>query len=141
MQNQPTRYKRVDVLITVTPTPTKTNVRIVTDAPLSHSVEDVPEEKFCLQKGVKSQKEKQKVRCILSSDQMGLILRAADDIRILEAKSMSEVFRTIVPHLATPYRENLSYDGMRSKAYVAEERDKQIAIETLEGIIKKIRGY
>lgn len=86
-------------------------------------------------------KQKQKVLCILSSDQTGLILRAADELRVLVAKSMSEVFRTIVPHLSTPYKEYLSYDGMRSKSYVAEERDKQIAIETLERIIKKIKEY
>jgi len=84
---------------------------------------------------------KQKVLCILSSDQTGLILRAADELRILIAKSMNEVFRTIVPHLSTPYKDDLSYDGMRSKSYVAEEKDKQIAIETLERIIKKIRDY
>lgn len=77
----------------------------------------------------------------MSSDQIGLILRAADELRILVAKSMSEVFRTIVPHLSTPYKDSLSYDGMRSKSYVAEERDKQIAIETLERIIKKIKEY
>ncbi|UCS95216.1 hypothetical protein KZP23_09500 [Echinicola marina] len=86
-------------------------------------------------------KEKQKVLCMLSTDQMGLILRAADELRILVAKSMNQVFKTIVPHLSTPYREDLSYDGMRSKSYVAEERDKQIAIETLERIIKRIRDY
>ena len=86
-------------------------------------------------------KEKQKVLCMLSTDQMGLILRASDELRILVAKSMSQVFKTIVPHLSTPYKEDLSYDGMRSKSYVAEERDKQIAVETLERIIKKIKEY
>ncbi len=84
---------------------------------------------------------KSKVTCDLSTDQTGLIIRAADELRVLVAKSMSEVFKTIVPHLSTPYKEDLSYDGMRSKSYVAEERDKQIAIETLEKIIKKIKGY
>ncbi|MCK9412679.1 MAG: hypothetical protein M0Q53_10280 [Prolixibacteraceae bacterium] len=88
-----------------------------------------------------SEKPKQKVMCILSTDQTGLILRASDELRILVAKSMSEVFKTIVPHLSTPYKEELSYDGMRSKSYVAEERDKQIAIETLERIIRKIKEY
>ncbi len=86
-------------------------------------------------------KQKQKVMCMLSTDQTGLIIRAADEARILVAKSMSEVFKTIVPHLSTPYKEDLSYDGMRSKSYVAEDRDKQIAIETLERIIKKIKQY
>jgi hypothetical protein len=87
------------------------------------------------------EKSKQKVLCMLSTDQIGLILRAADELQILIAKSMNEVFKTIVPHLSTPYKEDLSYDGMRSKSYVAEERDKQIAIETLERIIKKIKEY
>jgi len=87
------------------------------------------------------EKPKQKVMCVLSTDQTGLILRATDELRILVAKSMNEVFKTIVPHLSTPYKEELSYDGMRSKSYVAEERDKQIAIETLERIIRKIKEY
>ena len=87
------------------------------------------------------EKPKQKVMCTLSTDQTGLILRATDELRILVARSMSEVFKTIVPHLSTPYKEELSYDGMRSKSYVAEDRDKQIAIETLERIIKKIKQY
>jgi len=87
------------------------------------------------------EKPKQKVMCMLSTDQTGLILRATDELRILVAKSMNEVFKTIVPHLSTPYKEVLSYDGMRSKSYVAEDRDKQIAIETLERIIKKIKQY
>lgn len=86
-------------------------------------------------------KPKQKVVCALSTDQTGLILRAADELRILVAKSMSEVFKTIVPHLSTPYKEDLSYDGMRSKAYVAEEKDKQKAIDALKRIIRKIEEY
>jgi len=87
------------------------------------------------------EKEKSKVLCVLSTDQTALILRAADELKILIAKSMNEVFKTIVPHLSTPYKENLSYDSMRSKSYVAEERDKKTAIETLEKLIEKIKSY
>jgi hypothetical protein len=87
------------------------------------------------------EKEKSKVLCVLSTDQTALILRAADELKILIAKSMNEVFKTIVPHLSTPYKENLSYDSMRSKSYVAETRDKEIAIQTLEKMIKKIKEY
>lgn len=82
-----------------------------------------------------------KVECILSTDQMGLILRATDESRILKAKSMSLVFKTIVPHLSTPFKKDLSYQSVRSKSYNAEERDKEIAIQTLEKIIKKIKTY
>lgn len=86
-------------------------------------------------------KTEDKLRCSLSSDQTGLILRAADELRILVARSMTEVFRSIVPYLATPHNDNLSYNGMRSKSYVAEEKDKEKAIEALERMIKKIKDY
>lgn len=88
-----------------------------------------------------AEKEKSKVLCTLSTDQTGLILRAADELKILMSRSMNQVFKTIVPHLSTPYKEHLSYDSMRSKSYAAEERDKKTAIETLEKIIEKIREY
>jgi len=38
---------------------------------------------------------------VLSTDQTGLILRATDELRILVAKSMNEVFKTIVPLIYT----------------------------------------
>lgn len=82
-----------------------------------------------------------KVQCALSTDQMGLILRAGDEARILKAKSLNEVFRTIVPHLSTTLKKNLSYNSMRSKSYSAEEKDKQIAIQTLERMIKHIKEF
>ncbi|VTR29483.1 hypothetical protein [Sphingobacterium thalpophilum] len=84
---------------------------------------------------------KQKILCVLSTDQMALILRATDDLRIIQAKSLNEVFKTIAPHLSTPYKEDISHGAMRSKAYSPEERDRQIAIETLERIIEKIKEY
>ncbi len=79
----------------------------------------------------------QKIICMLSSDQIGLILRAANDQKVLISKSMNEVFKTIVPWLSTPAREDLSFDGMRSKSYVAESRDKKIAIETEKQRVRK----
>lgn len=82
-----------------------------------------------------------KIECDLSVDQLGLILRAADEVRILKARSMNLVFQKIVPHLSTPLRKDLSYQSVRSKSYNAEERDKEIAILSLEKIIKKIRTY
>lgn len=82
-----------------------------------------------------------KITCLLSADQIGLILRASDESRILNAKSMSAVFKTIIPHLSTPYKSELSYQSVRSKSYNAEDKDKEIAIETLEKIIKKIKTY
>jgi hypothetical protein len=88
----------------------------------------------------KSQKQ-QKLRTKLSVDQMALILRAADDQRIVIAKSLSSIFKNIAPYLSTPYREDISFESMRSKSYYPETRDKEIAIQTLREIIDKIREY
>jgi hypothetical protein len=87
------------------------------------------------------EKKKSKVLCIFSTDQMGIMLRAFDELKVLQARSMNEVFKTIVPHLSTPYKEELSYDSVRSKSYVAEERDKKIVIETLQQVIETIKRY
>lgn len=83
----------------------------------------------------------EKILCQLSTDQTALILRACHELEILVSKSMNQVFKIIVPFLSTPYKSNLSFDSMRSKAYVAEERDKEIAIEALQKIIRQIREY
>ena len=88
-----------------------------------------------------SNKEKQKLLSVLSVDQMALILRAADDLKIVMARSLNSVFKNIVPYLSTPYQENISYDSMRSKSYSAEIRDKEIVTETLKLMIKKISEY
>lgn len=82
-----------------------------------------------------------KLECILSGDQIGLILRATDEARIIKAKSMNYIFKSIVPYLSTPVKRNLSYQSVRSKSYNAEDRDKEIAIESLEKIIRKIKTY
>ncbi|WP_369764979.1 hypothetical protein [Flavobacterium sp. WC2429] len=84
---------------------------------------------------------KDKILCKLSIDQTALVLRASEELEILIAKSMNHLFKTIVPFLSTPNKVNLSYDSMRSKSYVAEERDKKIVIETLERMIRQIKEY
>lgn len=85
--------------------------------------------------------EKQKILSMLSVDQMALILRAADEMKIIMARSLSSVFKSIAPHLSTPYQENISYDSMRSKSYSAEVRDKEIVIQNLQEMINKIKEY
>lgn len=82
-----------------------------------------------------------KLECDLSVDQIGLILRAADEARVVKSRSMSLVFQSIVPHLSTAFKKDLSYQSVRSKSYNAEDNDKNIAIITLEKMIKKIRSY
>lgn len=86
-------------------------------------------------------REQLKVRCNLSSDQIALLLRAADEARLLESRSMNEVFRSIIPHLSTPRKIDLSFSSVRSKAYVAEERDKEVTIAALQRLILKVKEY
>lgn len=93
------------------------------------------------QKPVVKNKEHDKLLSILSVDQMALILRAADDLKIIMARSLNSVFKSIVPYLSTPYQENISYDSMRSKSYSAEMRDKEIVVETLQQMIKRINEF
>ncbi|MGN6539852.1 MAG: hypothetical protein ACTHKY_03480 [Ginsengibacter sp.] len=89
------------------------------------------------QKSVKPQK----LKSSLSVDQMALILRAADEMRIIMAKSLSSVFKNIAPHLSTPQKEDISFDSMRSKSYSAELRDKEVVIQMLRQMIDKVKEY
>lgn len=94
------------------------------------------------EQNLKSKKEeRQKIKSKLSVDQMALILRAADDRRIIIAKSLSSVFKNIAPYLSTPQKNDISFDSMRSKSYSAELRDKEIAIQTLQELIDRIKDY
>lgn len=82
-----------------------------------------------------------KVLCSLSADQIGVMLRAMDELKIIQAKSLSAVFEHIVPFLATPQRQNISWQSVRSKSYSVEENDRKIIIATLESMISFIREY
>jgi hypothetical protein len=82
-----------------------------------------------------------KVLCNLSADQVALVLRAADDVNAITAKSLNAVFKTIVPFLSTAQKENPSWESMRVKSYTGEDRDKEIAIQLLAEMIRKIREY
>jgi len=84
---------------------------------------------------------KEKLLCKLSSDQLGLFIRALDEARIVVARSMNAVFKQIVPFLSTVHREHLSIKAMQNKTYAVEERDKEIVIAYLEKLIKIIKGY
>ena len=84
---------------------------------------------------------KNKVVFALSSDQVALLLRAADETRILSARSLNAVFQSIVPYISTKKKADLSYRSVRTKSYNAEEGDKAIAIRTLQKMIEKIQDY
>ncbi|MBB5396668.1 hypothetical protein [Mucilaginibacter sp. AK015] len=82
-----------------------------------------------------------KVLCRLSVDQIAIILKAADDIKLVVTRSFSQVLKSIVPFLSTERFANFSWKSARSSTYKMEMSDKAVAIETLEALISKIKEY
>lgn len=82
-----------------------------------------------------------KILCKLSVDQIGIILRAADDSKVILASSLSIIFRSIVPYLSTEKIKQISWNSMRKSTYQIEQMDKEVAIATLEKLILKIKEY
>lgn len=79
-----------------------------------------------------------KILCFLSIDQIALLLRALDSLRIIQARSMNSVFQRIAPHLSTPRKTDISWESMRAKAYQFEESDKQRVLKMLESVTRWI---
>lgn len=77
----------------------------------------------------------------LSVDQLGLITRAADDARLLHGRSFSKICEDLAPHIATPEKQQISSNSLRSNAYLSEDSDKNNVIRTLEKMIDFIKGY
>lgn len=84
---------------------------------------------------------KSKLRCSLSVDQLAIIFRAVDETKLVEARSLNQVYHSIVPFLSTPNRVDISPASMRVKSYHPEERDKQLVIEKLQQMISRINSY
>jgi len=64
-----------------------------------------------------------KLRSNLTVDQLALVLRSVDEAGLVEARSLNQVFREIVPYLSTHFRTEISPGSMRVKSYHPEERD------------------
>ncbi|WP_426582638.1 hypothetical protein [Mucilaginibacter sp. R-33] len=82
-----------------------------------------------------------KVLCRLSVDQIAIILKAADDIKLVVARSFSQVLKSIVPFLSTERFADFSWKSARTSTYKMESSDKAVAIEALEALISKIKEY
>lgn len=78
--------------------------------------------------------EQTKVLCFLSIDQIALVLRALDSLRIIQARSLNSVFQHIAPYLSTPRKKDISWESMRTKAYQFEESDRQQVLRVLEKV-------
>ena len=76
-----------------------------------------------------------------SADQLAILLRLLDEERVVNARSLSQVFQSIVPHLSTAYRKDLSPSSVRVKSYHPEEGDKQRVIQILQGMVRRAMDY
>lgn len=82
-----------------------------------------------------------KVLCKLSVDQIGIVLKACDDTKLILAKSLSIVFQAIVPFLSTDRMKHISWGSMRKSTYQFSRSDLEFVIAVLEQLIEKIREY
>lgn len=82
-----------------------------------------------------------KVLVRLSVDQIAIILKAADDIKILASRSLSLVFRSIMPFVSTEKFKHVSWKSARSSTYKMEESDKISVVSLLEQLIAQINRY
>lgn len=89
----------------------------------------------------KSQSEVSKILCLLSVDQISVLLRALDSLRIIQVKSFNSLIQNITPYLATPRKEDISWQSLRSKSYTIEENGRAELIKILESVIVWIREY
>lgn len=82
-----------------------------------------------------------KLTCNLSADQIAIVLRLLDEHGVVSARSLSQVYATIVPFLSTPDRPSLSPGSLRSKSYHPEDRDLSKVIGTLQGLLERAGRY
>ena len=82
-----------------------------------------------------------KILCKLSVDQIAIILRACDDNKVIVAKSLSIIFRSVAPYLSTDKMHDVSWPAMRKSSYQFERSDVEVVIVLLEKLIATIKEY
>ena len=93
------------------------------------------------QRLMRSALKEKKLRCNLTVDQLALMFRAMDELKIVESKSLNLVFKSVAPYLATPHAKEISPQSMRSKSYSPEVLIKQTTVDVLHRVIRKIDSY
>jgi hypothetical protein len=81
-----------------------------------------------------------KVLLSLSVDQIGIILKSAYNVKVILSSSYRKVCKAITPYLSTQRYETISDSGVRNSYCCPEKRDREIAVETLQKIIRDIEG-
>lgn len=82
-----------------------------------------------------------KLKCGLSVDQIGILLKAADSMHLIVARSFSELLRGIVPYLSTERFKDISWKSARSSTYKIEQHDRDVVLRVLEELAGRIRDF
>jgi hypothetical protein len=83
----------------------------------------------------------EKLHLSISVDVFTLISRAAKDNKVITNKHNTDVFKNLAKYVSTKQAETLSANSMIKKSYVADRKAKEVAIDVLHGLIKRIHDY
>lgn len=83
----------------------------------------------------------EKLQCNISADQLAIYLRLIDEEHLVSARSLNQVYQTIVPFLSTKHRTDLSPSSVRVKSYHPEGPDKDKVINALKRMVERVREY
>lgn len=83
----------------------------------------------------------EKLQCNISADQLAIYLRLIDEEHLVSARSLNQVYQTIVPFLSTKHRTDLSPSSVRVKSYHPEGSDKHKVINALERMVDRVKEY
>lgn len=85
--------------------------------------------------------DKERVKFMMPSDQLAILIRAGYDSGLISAKSMNALFKCIIDYCSSVQRDELSPSSVRSSAYNPEQVDIESLVEKLKLLEKWIRGY
>lgn len=97
-----------------------------------------------LEKAQESKVEKvnmERVKWLLPSDQLAVLLRAGYDAGLISAKSMNSLYQQLIDYCSSIQKDVLSPSAVRSSAYNPEQVSKDHLIEKLRKMIRWIEGY
>lgn len=77
----------------------------------------------------------------LSGDQIGILIRAAYEGKLIDATSKRAAYKFIAPFLSTEFRSELSDDSLRSNANRPETKDLDVVVAVLRQLIEIISDY
>ncbi|WP_343748172.1 hypothetical protein [Fluviicola sp.] len=83
----------------------------------------------------------ERIKWLLPSDQLAILIRAGFDAGIISAKSMNSLYQQLIKYCSSIQKDHLSPSAVRSSAYNPEQVTKDLLLEWLKKVMKWIDGY